>query len=112
MHCSLKDLVGFPASCEGGRCVFWRDDVAPEGGSPAPGCVLQEFELTGTVADRLTRWLLEYKFKADRAHIAAAGEAHSMHTMSRSALHSRGERHGVYADQKSPSCPGCRSLAV
>ncbi len=69
MRCGLKGVLGFPASCEGSRCVFWREDARVSLPERPRGCVLDEFGLTGPVADRLARWLLAYKFSAERAHV-------------------------------------------
>lgn len=110
MHCRLKDLVGFPAACEAETCVFWREPD-PGHGTRTPGCVLEEFALTGTFADRLTLWLLAYKFAADRAATARQVNAQHERNLRRAPTLSGSPFIRSGRPQNSPSWPRRTSVA-
>ena len=69
MRCALKRAFDIEAPCERCTCVYWRE--ADSECYVGEGCVLVEYNLTGSSVDRTTRWLYEYKLSTDRARIAA-----------------------------------------
>ncbi len=76
MSCGLKSTLGVEAPCDGSACVFWRHADGESG--MREGCVLNHYQLTGTIADQTTRWLYDYKLSTERSRLAAY--LHSVHS--------------------------------